>query len=97
MGPGNRAGNDRYHISFTADRSSAHRMYVISSTRADGGYAVERKLALPDDKWAIDGTLFTFAGKRWFVWSGWAGDSNNEQNPYLASRTAACSARTATR
>ena len=28
--------------------------------------------------------LFTFNGQRWFVWSGWAGDTNVEQNIYLA-------------
>ncbi|MEU3709806.1 glycoside hydrolase family 43 protein [Streptomyces catenulae] len=76
--------NGRYYVYFTGGRSSAHRMYVISSTRPDGGYTAEKKLALPDDRWAIDGTLFTFGGKRWFVWSGWSGGSANEQNLYLA-------------
>ncbi|MGW1838256.1 glycoside hydrolase family 43 protein [Streptomyces sp. NPDC002067] len=76
--------NGRYYIYFTGGHSAAHRMYVISSARADGGYGAERKLALPDDKWAIDGTLFTFGGKRWFVWSGWSGGTNNEQNLYIA-------------
>ncbi|GAA2314301.1 glycoside hydrolase family 43 protein [Streptomyces kunmingensis] len=74
----------RYYIYFSAGRSAAHRMYVISSAASDSGYTAAKKLALPDDKWAIDGMLFTFQGQRWFVWSGWAGDTNVEQNLYVA-------------
>ncbi|MET9114479.1 glycoside hydrolase family 43 protein [Streptomyces longwoodensis] len=74
----------RFYIYFTAGRGSAHRMYVISSATADSGYTGASRLALPDDKWAIDGALFTFNGQRWFVWSGWAGDTNVEQNLYVA-------------
>lgn len=74
----------RYYIYFAAGRGAAHRMYVIHSGSPDTGYTAESKLALPDDKWAIDGTLFTFNGQRWFVWSGWAGDTNVEQNLYIA-------------
>jgi GH43 family beta-xylosidase len=74
----------RYYIYFTAGRGPAHRMYVISSAGADSGYTAASRLALPDDKWAIDGSLFTFNGQRWFVWSGWAGDTNVEQNLYIA-------------
>ncbi|MER6525804.1 glycoside hydrolase family 43 protein [Streptomyces sp. NPDC001508] len=74
----------RYYIYFTAGVGANHRMFVISSASADSGYTAETQLALPDDKWAIDGTLFTFSGQRWFVWSGWAGDTNVEQNLYIA-------------
>jgi GH43 family beta-xylosidase len=74
----------RFYVYFTAGTGAAHRMYVISSTVADSGYTGETQLALPDGKWAIDGSLFTFNGQRWFVWSGWAGDTNVEQNLYLA-------------
>jgi GH43 family beta-xylosidase len=74
----------RYYIYFSAGRGAAHRMYVISSSSPDSGYSSEMKMALPDDKWAIDGTLFTYNGQRWFVWSGWAGDTDVEQNLYLA-------------
>jgi GH43 family beta-xylosidase len=74
----------RYYIYFGAGGGAAHRMYVISSTSPDSGYTDETQLALPDDKWALDGTMFTFRGQRWFVWSGWAGDTNDEQNLYIA-------------
>ncbi|WP_045741179.1 family 43 glycosylhydrolase, partial [Actinoplanes rectilineatus] len=74
----------RYYIYFAAGTGAAHRMYVISSTAATSGYTAATKLNLPDDKWAIDGILVTFNSQRWFVWSGWAGDTNVEQNLYIA-------------
>ena len=74
----------RFYVYFTAGTGAAHRMYVISSAAADSGYSAETQLALPDGKWAIDGNLFTFNGQRWCVWSGWAGDTNVEQNLYIA-------------
>ena len=74
----------RYYIYFSAGAGTAHRMFVISSASPDSGYTAETQLALPDDKWAIDGNMFTFNGQRWFVWSGWAGDTNVEQNIYIA-------------
>ncbi|GAA0531604.1 glycoside hydrolase family 43 protein [Paractinoplanes ferrugineus] len=74
----------RFYIYFTAGAGSAHRMFVISSAVADRGYGGETQLALPDDKWAIDGTMFSFNGQRWFVWSGWAADTDVEQNLYIA-------------
>ncbi|GAA0806036.1 glycoside hydrolase family 43 protein [Spirilliplanes yamanashiensis] len=74
----------RYWIYFAAGRGAAHRMYAISSASPDTGYTAETRLALPDDKWAIDGVPFVFNGQRWFVWSGWAGDTDVEQNLYVA-------------
>ncbi|WP_250030689.1 glycoside hydrolase family 43 protein [Paractinoplanes maris] len=74
----------RYYIYFSAGRGSAHRMYVISSAAAASGYTAETRMALPDDRWAIDGAMFVFNGQRFFVWSGWAGTTNVEQNLYLA-------------
>jgi GH43 family beta-xylosidase len=74
----------RYYIYFSAGRAAAHRMYVISSASAAAGYTGATRMALPDNKWAIDGTMFVFNGQRWFLWSGWAGDTNIEQNLYVA-------------
>ncbi|GAA2709250.1 glycoside hydrolase family 43 protein [Actinoplanes palleronii] len=74
----------RYYVYFTAGRGAAHRMYVISSATADAGYTGATRMALPDDRWAIDGTMFIFGNQRWFVWSGWAGTTNVEQNLYIA-------------
>jgi GH43 family beta-xylosidase len=74
----------RYYIYFSAGAGAAHRMYAISSTTPDRGYTAETQIALPDNRWAIDGIPFTFNGQRWFVWSGWAGTTNVEQNLYVA-------------
>lgn len=73
-----------YYIYFAAGAGSAHRMYVISSGSADSGYSSAQLLALPDNKWAIDGVSFLWNGGRYFVWSGWQGDTNVEQNIYIA-------------
>lgn len=73
-----------YHIYFSAGADAAHRMYHIQSATADSGYSAATKLALPDDKWAIDGTMFVYRNQRYFVWSGWVGDSNGEQTLFLA-------------
>ncbi|KAH8890044.1 putative alpha-N-arabinofuranosidase 2 [Thozetella sp. PMI_491] len=71
------------YIYFSAGNDAAHRMYVISAGSPLGPFSVEQKLALPDDRWAIDGTMFTFEGQRYFVWSGWEGTENVEQTLYI--------------
>ena len=71
------------YIYFTSGKSADHRMYAISADTPLGTYSAEKKLALPDDQWAIDGTMFTFQGQRWFVWSGWATSTSDEQTLYI--------------
>ena len=62
-----------------------HRMQALKRGEADPKGPFERvgTLALPDDKWAIDGTAFEHEGQLYHVWSGWPGDENVEQNLYI--------------
>ncbi|MGL5817634.1 MAG: family 43 glycosylhydrolase [Phycicoccus sp.] len=66
----------RYLVYFTAGRGSAHRMYLVTSATADSDYGAPVEVSLRDDRWAIDGSMFTDDGQRWFVWSGWEGTTN---------------------
>jgi len=53
---------------------SDRRMYVLKSDTADalGAWTFIGKMDLPEDEWAIDGTLFINTdGKYYFIWSGW--------------------------
>ena len=63
-----------------------HRMYVLENGSSDpvSPYTMHGKISDPTDKWAIDGTVIHWNGKRYFVWSGWEGDVNVCQNLYIA-------------
>ena len=78
-------GTGRYYVYFASgDGGGGQRTYVSESGSPGSGYSNPVRMYLPDDKWAIDGTSFFFNNTRWFVWSGWAGDTNVEQNLYIA-------------
>lgn len=76
----------RWYIYVAADdgANENHRMYVLSCDTPDGDFVMEGKIADPTDKWAIDGTVLQYNGELWFVWSGWEGDENGQQNLYIA-------------
>ena len=63
-----------------------HRMYVLEGQSQDpqGQYAFKAKISAPTDRWAIDGSVLTLAGKNYFIWSGWPGAVNGAQNIYIA-------------
>lgn len=74
----------RFYIFFAPGVADQKRMYVVESVSPDSSYGSERRMSLPDDKWAIDGASFVYNSQRWFVWSGWEGNSNVEQTLYVA-------------
>jgi len=73
----------RFYIYYAANNGADHRMFVISAASMDGPWSDPTSVALPDDRWAIDGTAFRYNNQLWFVWSGWAGSVNGEQNLYI--------------
>lgn len=79
-------GKDWY-IYFAANRANeTHRMYAVVNHNADP-YEGEWELTEikgMDDKFAIDGTVFSAKGKDYFIWSGWEGYENVAQNLYIA-------------
>jgi len=74
----------RFYIFFAPGAGDKKRMYVVESASPDKDYGNEQRMALPDDKWAIDGVSFVYNNQRWFVWSGWVGDSNGEQTLFIS-------------
>jgi len=82
--------NGVWYIYFSADDergiNERQRMFVLVNETADpfsDHWRLAGELRLPDDKWAIDGTAFTYRGQLYFTWSGWAGDDNTRQDIYL--------------
>ena len=63
-----------------------HRMHVLERDAADpfGPFVYKAQLAATVDRWAIDGTVLEWQGSQYFVWSGWPGSSNGQQNLYIA-------------
>ena len=79
----------RWYIYFAADdgNNANHRMYVLEgdSQNPQGSYTFKGKIAAPTDRWAIDGTVLVLDnGSMHFIWSGWDGFENIQQNLYIA-------------
>ncbi|HYP17488.1 MAG TPA: glycoside hydrolase family 43 protein [Opitutus sp.] len=77
----------RYYIYFAADdgANENHRMWVLGATTDDPAGDYELLGTLDTQGWAIDGTTFLDGcGERFFVWSGWPGDQDGQQNLYVA-------------
>jgi GH43 family beta-xylosidase len=82
----------KWYFYYAADDGNNinHRMWVLENTSADpltGTWVNKGEVELPDDKWAIDGTIFRLNGQLYFLWSGWEGDTNIRQNIYIAKMT----------
>lgn len=80
----------KWYIYFAADSSglnSTHRIYVLENSSADptsGSWVFKGKVADPSDKWAIDATVLDYNGQSYLVWSGWQGDTDGEQDIFIA-------------
>lgn len=79
---------DKWYIYFAADNgvNENHRMYALEAASDDplGEYIFLGQVTDETNKWAIDGLAMEHAGQLYFVWSGWEGDVNTQQNTYIA-------------
>ena len=83
-----RWGN-KWYIYFAADAgdNSTHRIYVVENGNDDpiqGTWTLKGKVSDTSDKWAIDADMFEARGQHYLLWSGWKGDSDGEQDIYIA-------------
>jgi len=79
----------KWYMYFAADngKNENHRMYVVENSSPDptlGEWVFKGKVSDTSDKWAIDGSVFEHGGKLYFIWSGWEGDVDGQQNIYIA-------------
>lgn len=77
----------RWYIYFAASngKNSTHRMYVLEADDVLGPYRFKGQISPATDRWAIDGTVLEMDdGERYFLWSGWDGKTNIQQNIYIS-------------
>lgn len=76
-----------YYAATSCDKTNAnHRMFALESVGSDplGDYIDRGKVTDTTNMWAIDGTRFEYRGRAYFVWSGWPGSVDGQQNLYIA-------------
>ncbi|MBF4464175.1 family 43 glycosylhydrolase [Flavobacterium sp. LC2016-12] len=81
--------NGKWYAYFAADNgdNNNHRMYVLENKASDpfkGKWEFKGKIAAKTDKWAIDGNVFEYKKQLYMIWAGWEGDTNGQQNIYIA-------------
>jgi GH43 family beta-xylosidase len=77
----------RWFVYFAADDgdNDNHRMWVLESETSDPRGKYRCVGPLETEGWAIDGTpLILDDGRKFFLWSGWPGKTNGQQNIYIA-------------
>jgi GH43 family beta-xylosidase len=77
----------KWYIYYAADdgKNENHRMWVLQSEGSDPCGKYHCCGRLETGGWAIDGTVLSLDdGRRYFLWSGWPGKSNGQQNIYIA-------------
>jgi GH43 family beta-xylosidase len=79
----------KWYVYFAADNgeNKNHRIYVLENASRDpmkGNWILKGKLKDDKNKWAIDGSVFYYKSKLYFVWAGWEDDVNGQQNIYIA-------------
>lgn len=78
-----------WYIYFAADAGTneTHRIWALENASEDpmeGNWTLKGKVADSTDKWAIDASAFEVKGQRFLIWSGWKGDSDGEQDIFIA-------------
>jgi GH43 family beta-xylosidase len=77
----------RAYIYVAADDgdNAKHRMGVLAAETDDVAGPYRLVSVLDTGGWAIDGTVLELeGGRRYFIWSGWAGKKDGRQNLYIA-------------
>ncbi len=69
-----------------SDNNEDHRMYCLKGSSQDPTkpFEVIGQVTDKTNKWAIDGTVFTYNDELYTVWSGWEGNNNVSQKLYIA-------------
>ncbi len=79
----------KWYAYFAADNgnNNTHKMYVLENEAKDpftGEWVFKGKVAAETDTWAIDGNVINYKNQLYMIWSGWEGNTNGQQNIYIA-------------
>ncbi|MBL9162101.1 MAG: family 43 glycosylhydrolase [Planctomycetaceae bacterium] len=77
------------YVAASSGTNATHRMHVLERDDPNpvGPYVYKGQLAASTDRWAIDGTVLQWQGGLYFIWSGWPGTRDGQQNLYIAQMT----------
>jgi len=79
----------KWYMYFAADdgENQNHRMYVMENSCNDpfqGNWDFKGQVGDATNKWAIDGSVFSYQNQLYMIWAGWEGDVNQKQEIYIA-------------